>query len=57
MMYLHSWVDVSYDGSLFVTLWTFYRMYSIQMPQTHYKIKNLTKSLGIKISNLNKNIY
>jgi hypothetical protein len=37
------WVDASYGGSFFATLWTFYRMYSIQMPQTHYKIINLTK--------------
>jgi hypothetical protein len=36
-------VDASYDGSLFATLWTFYRVYYIQMPQTHCKIINLTK--------------
>jgi hypothetical protein len=36
-------VDASYDGSLFATLWTFNRVYSIQMPQTHCKIINLTK--------------
>ncbi len=31
------------DGSLFVTIWTFCKVYSIQMTQTHYKIINLTK--------------
>jgi hypothetical protein len=36
-------VDASYDGSLFTTLWTFYRMYSIQMSQTHCKIINFIK--------------
>jgi hypothetical protein len=36
-------VDASYSASLFATLWTFYKMYFIQMPQTHYKIINLTK--------------
>jgi hypothetical protein len=29
--------------TFFVTLWIFCRMYSIQMPQTHYKNINLTK--------------
>jgi hypothetical protein len=38
-----AWVDVSYGGSLFASLWTFSRVYSIQMPQTHCKIINLTK--------------
>ncbi len=51
------WVDASYNGSLFTSLWTFYRMYFIQMPQTHCKIINLKKNLWIKIANLNKNIY
>ncbi len=36
-------VDASYGGSLFTTLWTFYKMYSIQMPQMHCKIMNLIK--------------
>jgi hypothetical protein len=36
-------VDTSYGGSFFATLWTFYKVYSIQMPRTHYKIINLTK--------------
>jgi hypothetical protein len=35
------WVDASYDGSFFASLWTFYRVYFIQMPQTHCKIINL----------------
>jgi len=38
-----SWVDASYSGSIFGSLWTFCRMYIIQMPQTHCKIINLTK--------------
>jgi len=37
------WLVASYDGSLFTSLWTFYKVYSIQMPQTHCKIINLTK--------------
>jgi len=36
-----SWVDVSYNGSIFGSLWIFYKMYIIQMPQTHCKIINL----------------
>ncbi len=36
-------VDASYNGSFFASLWTFYRMYSIQIAQTHYKIINLIK--------------
>ncbi len=38
-----TWVDADYGGSLFASLWTFDRMYFIQMPQTHCKIINLTK--------------
>jgi len=38
-------VDASYNGSLFAFLWTFGRMYSIQMTQTHYKIINLIKNI------------
>jgi hypothetical protein len=38
-----SWVDATYNGSLFASLWTFYEVYFIQMPQTHCKIINLTK--------------
>jgi len=38
-----AWVDVSYGGSLFTSLWTFSKVYSIQMPQTYCKIINLTK--------------
>ncbi len=37
------WVDSSYGGSLFVSLWTFYIVYFIQMQQTHCKIINLIK--------------
>jgi hypothetical protein len=33
----------SYGGSLYAFLCTFYKMYYIQMAQTHYKIINLTK--------------
>jgi hypothetical protein len=36
-------VGASYSDSLFVFLWTFCEVYSIQMSQTHYKIINLTK--------------
>jgi hypothetical protein len=36
-----SWVDANYIGSIFGFLWTFCRMYNIQMPQTHCKIINL----------------
>jgi hypothetical protein len=36
-------VDANYSGSFFVFLWTFCKVYFIQMPQTHYKIINLTK--------------
>jgi len=25
------WVDASYDGSIFATLWTFYKVYLFQM--------------------------
>jgi hypothetical protein len=50
-------VNVSCDGSFFATLWTFCKVYFIQMPQTHCKIINLTKKLWIKISDLNKNMY
>jgi hypothetical protein len=37
------WIDASYDDSLFESLWTLCKVYSIQMPQTHCKIINLTK--------------
>ncbi len=37
------WVDANYNGSLFASLWTFHRVYYIQMTQTHCKIINLTK--------------
>ncbi len=37
-------VDASYDDSHFVFFWTFCKVYSIQMPQMHYKIINLTKT-------------
>jgi hypothetical protein len=47
-------VDASYDGSLFATLLTCYKVYSIQMPQTHCKIINWQKYLWIKIVNLDK---
>ncbi len=50
-------LDASYNGSFFVFLWTFCKVYSIQMSQMHYKIINLNFFLHIKISNLNKNIY
>jgi len=36
-------IDASYNDSFFVSLWTFCKMYSIQMPQMHSKIINLTK--------------
>jgi hypothetical protein len=45
----NNWVDASYDGSLFVILWTFCRVYYIQMPQTHCKIINLTNIWGLKL--------
>jgi hypothetical protein len=32
------WVDASYGGSLFASLWTLYIVYFIQMQQTHCKI-------------------
>jgi hypothetical protein len=35
--------DASYSGPFFVSLWTFCKMYFIQMLQTHCKIINLTK--------------
>jgi hypothetical protein len=38
-------VDASYGGSLFASLWTFCKVYFIQMPQMHYKIIKLTKIL------------
>jgi hypothetical protein len=45
-------VDASYGDSLFVSLWTFYRVYFVQMPQTHCTIINLTKKyLWIMIVN------
>jgi hypothetical protein len=37
------WVDASCNISLFASLWTFYRVYFIQMPQTHCQIINLKK--------------
>jgi hypothetical protein len=40
---LRWWVDASYGGSLFASLWTLCKVYSIQMPQMHWKIINLTK--------------
>jgi hypothetical protein len=52
-----SWVDASYGGSLFASLWTFCKVYFIQMPQTHCELINLKNILLIMISNLNKNIY
>jgi hypothetical protein len=50
-------VDASYNGSLFASLWTFCIMYSIEMPQMHYKINNSTKKNLIKIAKLNNYIY
>jgi hypothetical protein len=32
---LRWWVDASYGGLVFVSLWTFCKVYSIQMPQMH----------------------
>jgi hypothetical protein len=47
---LHIGVDVSYNGSLFVLLWIFCKVYSIQMPQTHCKIINLENNIyGLKL--------
>jgi len=40
---VQNWVDASYEGSIFMTLWTFCRMYFIQIPQTHCKLINWTK--------------
>jgi hypothetical protein len=51
------WVDASYGGSFFASLWIFYKLYFIQISQTHCKIINLTKIFMDKIDNLNKNIY
>jgi hypothetical protein len=36
-------IDASYGGLLFVSLWILCKVYSIQMPQMHCKIINLTK--------------
>jgi hypothetical protein len=38
-----SMVDASYGDSFFVSLWTFCKVYFVQMSQTHYTIINLTK--------------
>jgi hypothetical protein len=43
MVNVLEWVDTSYSGSLFATLWIFCKVYFIQMPQTHSKIINLKK--------------
>jgi hypothetical protein len=48
--YSSTLVDGNYDGSLFVSLWTFCKMYSIQMSQMHYKIINLIKkNYGLRL--------
>ncbi len=48
--YSSTLVDGNYDGSLFVSLWTFCKMYSIQMSQMRYKIINLIKKIyGLRL--------